>query len=149
MLIDLRKLSGIYLICGKTDLRRGIDGLAGVVSDQYELNPYSRALFLFCGTRKDRFKALYWDGDGFLLLYKRIENGRLQWPTTQKEVRRLHPKQLQRRKNVLSANPISPLLLRVARIAPRSSKKRKPTAWQRLRLKTLKAKGELVTDEGK
>lgn len=96
MLIDLRKLSGIYLICGKTDLRRGIDGLAGVVSDQYELNPYSRALFLFCGTRKDRFKALYWDGDGFLLLYKRIENGRLQWPTTQKEVRRLHPKQLQR-----------------------------------------------------
>lgn len=41
------------------------------------------------------------------------------------------------------------LLLRVARIAPRSSKKRKPTAWQRLRLKTLKAKGELVTDEGK
>ena len=48
-----------------------------------------------------------------------------------------------------SANPISPLLLRVARIAPRSSNKRKPTAWQRLRLKTLKAKGELVTDEGK
>ncbi|GAX06936.1 transposase [Secundilactobacillus pentosiphilus] len=66
MLIDLRQLKGIYLICGKTDLRRGIDGLAATITDQYELDPYSRALFLFCGTRKDRFKALYWAGDGFL-----------------------------------------------------------------------------------
>lgn len=96
MLIDLRQLKGIYLICGKTDLRRGIDGLAATITDQYELDPYSRALFLFYGTRKDRFKALYWAGDGFLLLYKRIENGRLQWPTNQNEVKRLHAKQLQR-----------------------------------------------------
>lgn len=96
MLIDVRKLSGIYLVCGKTDLRRGIDGLAAVVSEQFELDPYSRALFLFCGTRKDRFKALLWEGDGFLLLYKRIETGRLQWPSTQDEVKRLHAKQLER-----------------------------------------------------
>ncbi len=95
MLIDIRKLSGIFLICGKTDLRRGIDGLAGVVQDEYELDPYSRALFLFCGIRKDRFKALYWDGDGFVLLYKRIEDGRLQWPTNQSEVKKLHAKQLE------------------------------------------------------
>ena len=96
MLIDPRQLSGIYLICGKTDLRRGIDGLAGLVKESYQLNPYSRALFLFCGTRKDRFKALYWAGDGFVLLYKRIEDGRLQWPTTQNEVKKLHAKQLER-----------------------------------------------------
>lgn len=96
MLIDLRKLHGIYLVCGKTDLRRGIDGLAAVVMQQYELDPYSKSLFMFCGTRKDRFKALLWDGDGFLLLYKRIENGRLQWPTNQNEVRKLHAKQLER-----------------------------------------------------
>ncbi|MBG1272259.1 transposase [Lactobacillus paracasei subsp. paracasei] len=44
MLIDIRKLSGIFLICGKTDLRRGIDGLAGVVQDEYELDPYSFSL---------------------------------------------------------------------------------------------------------
>ncbi|WP_225048190.1 IS66 family insertion sequence element accessory protein TnpB [Lacticaseibacillus kribbianus] len=96
MLIDLRQLSGIFLICGKTDLRRGIDGLAGVIKEDYQLNPYSRALFLFCGSRKDRFKALYWAGDGFVLLYKRIEDGRLQWPTTQNEVKKLHAKQLER-----------------------------------------------------
>lgn len=47
MLIDLRQLKGIYLICGKTDLRRAIDGLAATITDQYELDPYSRALFLF------------------------------------------------------------------------------------------------------
>ncbi|WP_179394269.1 MULTISPECIES: IS66 family insertion sequence element accessory protein TnpB [Lacticaseibacillus] len=96
MLIDIHKLSGIYLICGKTDLRRGIEGLAGVIQEEYHLDPYSRALFLFCGTRKDRFKALYWAGDGFILLYKRIEDGRLQWPTTQNEVKKLHAKQLER-----------------------------------------------------
>ena len=96
MLIDPRKLHGIYLVCGKTDLRRGIDGLAAIVQEQYQLDPYNQALYLFCGNRKDRFKALCWDGDGFLLLYKRLEDGRLQWPTNQNEVKRLHSKQLLR-----------------------------------------------------
>ncbi|WP_445928213.1 IS66 family insertion sequence element accessory protein TnpB [Levilactobacillus sp. HBUAS70063] len=65
MLIDPSKIGQVYIVCGKTDLRRGIDGLAGVVQEQFNLDPYSQALYLFCGTRKDRFKALYWDGDGF------------------------------------------------------------------------------------
>ncbi|WDT66866.1 IS66 family insertion sequence element accessory protein TnpB (plasmid) [Companilactobacillus crustorum] len=88
MIIDQRQIRQVYLVCGKTDLRRGIDGLAGVVQDQFELDPYNQAPYLFCGTRKDRFKALYWDGDDFLLLYKRIENGRLQWPTIQNALRK-------------------------------------------------------------
>lgn len=67
-----------------------------MLTDQYALDPYSRALFLFCGVRKDQFKALYWADDGFRLLYKRIENGRLQWLTNQNEVKKLHAKQLQR-----------------------------------------------------
>ncbi|WP_236002693.1 IS66 family insertion sequence element accessory protein TnpB [Levilactobacillus wangkuiensis] len=96
MLIDPTKINQVYIVCGKTDLRRGIDGLAEVVQEQFELNPYSQGLYLFCGTRKDRFKALYWDGDGFLLLYKRLENGRLQWPTNQDAVRRLNFKQFTR-----------------------------------------------------
>lgn len=94
MLIDPTKLHGIYLVCGKTNLRRGIDGLATIVQEQYQLDPQNQALYLFCGTRKDRFKALYWDGDGYLLLYKRVENGRFQWPNTQGEVKKLHTKQL-------------------------------------------------------
>lgn len=96
MLIDIRQLHGIYLVCGKTDLRRGIDGLARVITEQYELDSYSKALFMFCGTRKNRYKALYWDGDGFILLYKRIANGRLLWPTNQDEIKKLHTKQFTR-----------------------------------------------------
>ena len=42
----MRQLRGIYLVCGKTDLRRGIDGLADVVKEQFELNPYNHALYL-------------------------------------------------------------------------------------------------------
>lgn len=96
MMLDLRQVNQIFLVCGKTDLRKGIDGLADVVQQQFELDPYQKALFLFCGSRKDRFKGLLWAGDGFLLLYKRLENGRLQWPTNQASVRKLQPKQLER-----------------------------------------------------
>lgn len=89
MLIDLNRITQIYLVCGKTDLRRGIDSLATIVQDQFQLDPYCQNLYLFCGTRKDRFKALYWDGDGFILLYKRFENGRLQWPTNENAAKAL------------------------------------------------------------
>ena len=68
--------SKIFLGCGYTDLRRGIDGLATIIEQQFQLDPYSDALFLFCGRRTDRIKALYWEGDGFLLLYKRLEKGK-------------------------------------------------------------------------
>ena len=105
MIIDQNQVKQIYLVCGKTDLRKGIDGLAGIVQEQYALDPYSRALYLFCGTGKDRFKGLYWDGDGFLLLYKRIENGRLQWPTNQDSIRKLTSSQLIRLLDGWSLDP--------------------------------------------
>ena len=57
----------IYLICGKTDLQKGIDGLAALVTEAFSLDAYDNAIFLFCGTRSDRFKALYWDKTGFVL----------------------------------------------------------------------------------
>lgn len=50
MIIDTSKIEQIYLVCGKTDLRKGIDGLAGIVQEQYDLDPYSQALYLFCET---------------------------------------------------------------------------------------------------
>ena len=46
----------------------------------FGLDLYNNSLFLFCGSRNDRFKALYWDDEGFILLYKRYENGSLRWP---------------------------------------------------------------------
>lgn len=80
MLNDFKCNCPVYLACGYTDLRRGIDGLAGKVQGQFGLDPFQKALFLFCGRRKDRIKGLYWEGIGFVLVYKRLESGRFQWP---------------------------------------------------------------------
>ena len=66
----------VYIAAGYTDLRRGIDGLASIVKFNFQLDPYEKdILFLFCGRRSDRIKGLVWEGDGFLLLYKRLELG--------------------------------------------------------------------------
>ena len=51
--------------------------------------PLSNSLFLFCGRHRDRIKAILWEGDGFVLLYKRIEHGGFQWPRTAQEMRNL------------------------------------------------------------
>lgn len=94
MLINYDSIDNIYLVCGKTDLRRGIDGLASVIMNIYKLDPYENSIFLFCGSRLDRYKGLYWDGDGFYLLYKRIENGKLQWPRDSTEARKLSKQEI-------------------------------------------------------
>ena len=58
MLSDLLAMSQPYLVTGYTDLRRGIDGLAGIIQGKLNLDPYSSAVFLFCGRRRDRIKGL-------------------------------------------------------------------------------------------
>jgi len=83
----------VYLAVGYTDLRRGIDGLAGIVQEQFELDPFTETLFLFCGRRRDRIKGLLWEESGFLLLYKRLESGSFQWPRTGEEARQLTAQQ--------------------------------------------------------
>ena len=94
MLAEANWVNKIILAVGYTDLRRSIDGLAQIIGTKYDLNPFDAGvLFLFCGRRTDRIKGLLWEGDGFLLLYKRIEKGRLQWPNTPDEVRELTPQQ--------------------------------------------------------
>ena len=93
MLSDFTGADRIYIACGYTDLRRGIDGLAGIVQQQFRLDPFSNSLFLFCGRRRDRIKVLYWEGNGFILLYKRLEAGVFQWPRSEAEARELTPQQ--------------------------------------------------------
>lgn len=93
-MMRLDELGPVYLVCGKTDMRQGIDSLAYLVKSQFSLDPFSGAVFLFCGSKKDRFKALYWDGQGFWLLYKRFENGKLSWPNDQEQVKQLTTEQL-------------------------------------------------------
>lgn len=94
MLLNFTNVKNIFIVTGKTDLRRGIDGLASIIQQDYDLDVYDNAIFLFCGNRSDRYKMLYWDGDGFLLCYKRIENGKLKWPRKKEEVRLLSSQQI-------------------------------------------------------
>jgi len=83
MFNDVSGFHKIYLAAGYTDLRRGIDGLASIVKYNFNLDPFEKnILFLFCGKRTDRVKGLLWEGDGFLLLYKRLEIGGFNWPRT-------------------------------------------------------------------
>lgn len=74
-------------------MRKSIDGLSAIVSQNFKLNPFENALFLFCRKKRDRMKALLQESDGFLLLYKRLEGGVFQWSRTTEEVREITPQQ--------------------------------------------------------
>ena len=94
MLNDLTGVTHIYVACGYTDLRRGIDGLAAMVQHEFQLDPTDvGSIFLFCGRRPDRIKALLYEGDGFLLLYKRLSNGKFRWPRNESEVKAITMRQ--------------------------------------------------------
>ena len=97
----------MILACGCVDLRKGIDGLAMIIGDKYKQNPFEKGtLFLFCGKRSDRIKGLLWQGTGFLLLYMRLEDGRLSWPRTTQEAAELTEEQFNYL--MLGLNPLDP-----------------------------------------
>lgn len=87
MLEKLFTAEKIYLACGATDLRKSVDGLSAIVSQRFMLDPFGSNIFLFCNKKKDKFKALVWDANGFILLYKRLEQGKFQWPKSPDEAR--------------------------------------------------------------
>ena len=96
MLAEAAGVRKIYIACGYTDLRKGIDGLAQIVGTAYKMNPFDKdVLFLFCGKRCDRIKGLLWEGNGFLLLYKRVESGSFSWPRNPQEAAELTREQYQ------------------------------------------------------
>lgn len=70
----------VYLAIGATDMRKSVDGLALTVSESFKLDPFSKALFVFCNRSANRVKILEWEQSGFWLHYKRLEKGRFKWP---------------------------------------------------------------------
>lgn len=70
----------IYISTANVDMRKSIDGLASLVQQKFRLDPVSDALFVFHNRHCDKIKMLFWNRDGFCLLYKRNENGKFHFP---------------------------------------------------------------------
>ena len=98
MLNDATGLKKIYLAAGYTDLRRGMDGLATIIRFRFQLDPYDK-------------NTLLWEGDGFLLLYKRLSNGAFNWPRSVEEALEISPEQytmLMQGLEILPKHPVRP-----------------------------------------
>lgn len=79
-MIGLPAGTRVWLVAGHTDMRKGFDGLAAVVQTTLAANPFGGHVFVFRGRRGDIIKVLWFDGQGLLLLAKRLERGRFIWP---------------------------------------------------------------------
>lgn len=101
------EFKAIYVVCGYTDLRFGIDSLAAIIEHHYKMNVFSKGtLFLFCGRAANKIKGLLWEGDGFLMLYKRIESGHFSWPRSSSDIRQMNPEQFRWLMQGFSIDPI-------------------------------------------
>ena len=84
----------VWLACGRTDMRKGIDGLAMLAQQVLKENPFDGALFAFRGRRGGMVKLLWYDGQGMCLFSKRLERGHFVWPVTETGRVSLTPAQL-------------------------------------------------------
>lgn len=71
----------IYFATGLVDMRNGVDGLRTIVEQVLKRNPNEGHLFVFVGKRRDMLKILFWDNNGYVVYFKRLERGRFQLPT--------------------------------------------------------------------
>ena len=111
MLNNASGFDKIYIATGRTDLRKGIDGLSTIIRHQLGMDPFQKnVLFMFCGRSPTKIKCLIWEGDGFLLLYKRLQDGRYQWPKTPQEVREMSQEQFEW---LMSGHTIEPSIRKV------------------------------------
>lgn len=85
-MIAIRSDTKVYIAPGVTDMRKAINGLSVLVSQVYELDPFSGAIFVFCNRTRSNLKIIYWERNGFWLLQKRLEKGKFHWPETEGEV---------------------------------------------------------------
>jgi transposase len=116
-MISLPPGTKVFLACCPIDLRNGFNGLAAKAQQMVGGDPFSNHLFLFRGKRGDYLKALYWDGSGFWLLAKRLEQGQFVWPPVVDGTMTLTPAQfsvlveaMDWRRTVAPAAPSRPML---------------------------------------
>jgi len=104
---DIREYSGIFLAIGATDLRKAVDGLAHIIRQDFQMDPFGNYLFLFCNKSRNRLKCICWDKNGFWLGYKRLDGmgARFVWPNNTEAVRDISVDQLEKLLNGLSMDP--------------------------------------------
>jgi len=107
LLKDIREYSGIYLATGSTDLRKAVDGLAHIVKQDFQMDPFGNYLFLFCNKARNRLKGLAWGRTGFWLCYKRLDGmgAKFVWPNSPEAVRDISVAQLELLLGGMSVDP--------------------------------------------
>ena len=93
MTIDLSKVR-IFIRPGITDLRKAVNGLAGIIEGQMSGEPFSGNIYLFCNRGRKLLKALWWERNGFWLSQKRLEEDTFPWPDTSEAARELSSEQV-------------------------------------------------------
>ena len=78
-MLTLSPSNRVFVCSSPIDMRYSFDGLAGMVTSHFGMNPLSGHIFVFFSKRKDRMKLLFWEPDGFALYYKRLDRGSLSW----------------------------------------------------------------------
>jgi len=84
----------ILLYSKPTDMRKSIDGLSIVISNELNLNPTDEIIFAFFNKAKDKIKILWWDTNGFILFYKRLEKQRFKIPCAEDEIIKIKQREL-------------------------------------------------------
>lgn len=84
----------VFLGIGQTDMRKSIDTLSILVSEQMHQDTFSGNLYVFCNRSRTILKILYWDRNGFCLWHKRLEKDKFQWPESEKEVEEISIREL-------------------------------------------------------
>ena len=83
-MIGLTSHHSYYLYDDVCDMRKGFDGLSGIITQQMERSPLDGSVYLFVNRRRDRMKMLVWESGGYMLYYKRLEQGQFELPDPKK-----------------------------------------------------------------
>ena len=93
-MLNLSARMHVFVCTRPTDMRKSFDGLHGLVQQVLRQDPLSGDLFVFLNRRRDRVKVLAWEGDGFVIWYKRLEAGTFAAPQGPGDALRLSATQL-------------------------------------------------------
>lgn len=113
-MLNLTNETKIFAYTGATDMRKGFNGLSGIVREEFQADPTDGSLFLFINRRRDRMKLLYFDGGGFWLYYRLLETGTFETLTSTDGACQLQ----------MDATELSMLLSGVSLIASQQRRKR-------------------------